>query len=311
VTTSLRIGTRGSRLALWQANFVAEQLRPFSGDRPVVVTEIQTRGDRARDRPLDEIAGEGVFTKEIQLALLAGSIDVAVHSLKDLPTICTQGLVLAAVPPRGSARDAFVSRRHRGVTDLPLGARVATSSLRRKAQLLYYRRDLCLVPIRGNVETRLRKSEAENLDGLILAEAGLVRLGLGTEITELLSEDWLLPAVGQGALGLECRTDDAVSRSLVEQLNDGPSNLAVTAERSLLQSLGGGCQVPLGAFGQCRDGLLRLRAAVLDPSGHKRVHGEITGTADRAEALGRQLAKELSDKGARELLDARTDQLSS
>jgi hydroxymethylbilane synthase len=295
-------------LALWQANFVADQLRPFAGSRPVVVVEIQTRGDQARDRPLAEIAGEGVFTKEIQLALLNGSIDVAVHSLKDLPTICTQGVVLAAVPPRGPARDAFVSNRHRSVSDLPPGARVATSSLRRQAQLLHYRSDLSLVSIRGNVETRLRKLEEGNLDGLILAEAGLERLGLGAAITERLSYDWLLPAVGQGALGLECRADDADSRSLVERLDDVRTNQAITAERALLRSLGGGCQVPLGALAEYRGPSLHVRAAVLDQYGRHRVDGEISGPAEQAEKLGRELAEDLSDKGARALLNERTSE---
>jgi hydroxymethylbilane synthase len=272
----------------------------------VVVIEIQTRGDRARDRPLDAIAGEGVFTKEIQLALLDGSIDAAVHSLKDLPTIPVEGLVLAAVPPRASTRDAFVSRRYGSVGDLPLHGRVATSSIRRQAQLLHHRPDLSLVPIRGNVETRLRKLDSENLDGLILAEAGLDRLGLSTMVAEVLSGEWMLPAVGQGALGIECRRDDALTRSLIERLNDPPSNLAVAAERSLLRSLGGGCQVPLGALGEYRSGSLHLRAAVLDRYGKKRVYAEAADLAERAVELGHELANELNEKGARELLDAGT-----
>jgi hydroxymethylbilane synthase len=303
--TPLRIGTRGSRLALWQANFVINQLRPLAEPRRVVLVEIQTAGDQVRDRPLSEIGGEGVFTKEIQRALLEGSIDAAVHSLKDLPTIPIEGLVLAAVPPRGPAGDAFVSHRYQSVDALPSGAIVATSSLRRRAQLLYRRPDLELVSIRGNVETRLRKLEGDNIDGLILAEAGLERLGVGDRITELCSNDWMLPAVGQGALALECRAEDRDTRSLVEKLDHLLTRQAVSAERSLLRSLGGGCQVPLGAIAVCQGGSLTLRAAVLDPDGKKRVAAQASGSPDCAEELGRALADELCQMGASELMNER------
>ena len=211
--TPLRIGTRGSRLALWQANHVADLLRPLAAPRPVELVEIQTTGDQVRDRPLAQIGGDGLFTKEIQKALQAGAVDLAVHSLKDLPTIPVEGLCLAAVPRRGASGDAFVSLRHRGFDALPLGAVVATSSLRRRAQVLHRRPDLRLVDIRGNVETRLRKLAEQDLDALILAQAGLERLGLAEAITELLDPTWMLPAVGQGALGLECRADDPTGKT--------------------------------------------------------------------------------------------------
>jgi hydroxymethylbilane synthase len=306
MTIPIRIGTRGSRLALWQANFVAHQLRNLPDARPVIVFEIETGGDLARERPLAEIAGEGVFTKEIQRALLDGVVDVAVHSLKDLPTLPVDGLVLAAVPARGPAGDVFVSRRYRKIDELPAGATVATSSVRRRAQLLHHRRDLRLVPIRGNVETRLLKLEKESLDGLILAEAGLERLELRQRITERLDPEWMLPAVGQGALGLECRVDDVATRLILEQLDHAPSRQAVTAERALLRGLGGGCQAPLGAIAQVADNTLVLRAAVLDPDGTKRVAGELSGSAERAEEVGCQLAIQLREKGAGELLNGRT-----
>jgi hydroxymethylbilane synthase len=296
--TPLRIGTRGSRLALWQAQHVAALLRPH----PVELVEIQTVGDQVRDRPLAQIGGDGLFTKEIQKALLAGAVDLAVHSLKDLPTLPVEGLVLAAVPRRGPTGDVLVSHRHRRFDDLPPGAVVATSSLRRRAQVLHRRPDLRLVDIRGNVETRLRKLAEQDLDAVILAQAGLERLGLGDAITEVLDPAWILPAVGQGALGLECRADDRATLALVEPLNDPPTRQAVLAERALLRALGGGCLVPIGAAGTVAGNLLHLRGAVLSPDGTRRVGGEVSGSADDAEALGRRLAQQLLKKGAGELL---------
>src|SRR3954470_13549335 len=203
MSSNLRLGTRGSPLALWQANHVAALLGPSAAPRAVELVLIETEGDRVRDRPLSQIGGDGLFTKEIQNALLDGRADVAVHSLKDLPTAPVEGLTLAAVPGRGPVGDAFVSLRHRRFADLPQGATVATSSLRRQAQLLNRRPDLKLVAVRGNVETRLRKLEEQGLNAIILAEAGLVRLGLEGWITEVMDRSWMLPAVGQGALGLE------------------------------------------------------------------------------------------------------------
>jgi len=252
--------------------------------------------------PLAQIGGDGVFTKEIQRALLDGTVDVAVHSLKDLPTLPVAGLVLAAVPERGPTEDAFVSHRHGSVTALPEGATVATSSLRRKAQLLHRRPDLRLRDIRGNVETRLRKLRDEGLDALILARAGLERLGLGESITELLDPAWMLPAVGQGALGLECRADDAATRALLDQIDHRPTHRAVLAERAMLRSLGGGCQVPIGAATTGDGETLTVRGAVLSPDGRRRVEGQVEGRAADAEALGTQLAKELIAAGAGELL---------
>jgi hydroxymethylbilane synthase len=298
----LRIGTRGSPLALWQANHVAGRLRPLAGSRPVELVEIETAGDRVRDVALAQIGGEGVFTKEIQRALLAGTVDVAVHSLKDLPTVPVEGLVLAAVPERGPAGDVLVSHRHATFDRLPSGATVATSSLRRRSQALHRRPDLRLVDIRGNVDTRLRKLREQDLDALILAQAGLVRLGLAAVITEVLDPAWMLPAVGQGALGLECRADDPDTRGLLGLLDDPLTRQAVLAERALLRGLGGGCQVPIGAAAVVRDGELRLRGAVLPPDGSRRIEAELTGPAAEAEALGLRLAQELLARGARELL---------
>jgi hydroxymethylbilane synthase len=298
----LRIGTRGSPLALWQARHVADRLRPLAAPRAVELVEIETSGDRFRDATLTQIGGDGVFTKEIQRALLAGTVDVAVHSLKDLPTAIVPGLTLAAVPERGPSGDAFVSHKHRSFDELPMGAVVGTSSLRRRSQALHRRPDLNLVNLRGNVETRLRKLDEQNLDAIILAEAGLIRLGLGSAITELLDPQWMLPAVGQGALGLECRTDDAITLNLLDRLNDWPTRQTVLAERALLRGLGGGCLLPLGVVSRVEGDRLLLRAAVLSPDGKQRIAAEHNGAAAEAEAVGQQLAQTMLASGAGALL---------
>jgi len=304
MTAPLRIGTRGSPLALWQAHFVADRLRAVDSARQINLVEIETAGDQVHDAALNQIGGEGVFTKAIQQALLEGKADVAVHSLKDLPTVAVAGLILGAVPPRGPSGDVLVSRRHCSFAGLPDGARVATGSLRRQAQLLNRRPDLRLLPIRGNVETRLRKLDAEKLDGLVLAQAGLERLGLTREITEVLDQTWMLPAVGQGALGLECRADDAATRDLLARIDHNATHLAILAERAMLRGLGGGCHVPIGAVTSVMDARLTLRGVVLSPDGSRRLERQITGPLASAETLGQELAMELWGLGARELLQA-------
>ncbi len=304
MTSSLRIGTRGSNLALWQANHVAGLLRAAASGLQVELIRIETAGDQVRDVPLSQLGGQGAFTKEIQKALQANTVDVAVHSLKDLPTFAVANLVLAAVPERGPTGDAFVSKKHASFAALPAGAVVATGSLRRRAQVLHRRPDLHLTDIRGNVETRLRKLEEQGLDGLVLAEAGLERLSLRRVIAEILDPSWLLPAVGQGALGLECRRDDARTRGLLAALDHIPTHRKVLAERALLRSLGGGCQVPVGAFTTLEGGPLTLRGVVIAPDGRARVEGQASGPADEPEALGQRLAEDLLARGARDLLAA-------
>ena len=299
---SLRLGTRGSPLALWQARHVADRLRPLAHPRPVELVLIETHGDRDQSTALAAMGGFGVFTRAIQQALLDGRADVAVHSLKDLPTLPTDGLELVAVPPRGPAGDAFVSHKHRRFDDLPKGATVGTSSLRRRAQLLNRRPDLNLLDLRGNVETRLRKLRDQDFDAIILAEAGLDRLGLRHEITELLDPTWMLPAVGQGAIGLECRTDDTDARRLVEGVNDLATWQRVTAERAMLYALGGGCLVPIGATSRVEDGLLTVRGMVLSPDGARRIVATHRGPADAPLAVGQELAAMLLAEGAGELL---------
>ncbi len=304
MTHTIRLGTRGSALALWQAHFVADRLRDVAPDVAVELVEIETSGDVSHDAPLTVIGGQGAFTKEIQRALQVGHVDVAVHSLKDLPTFAVDNLILAAVPPRGPTGDALVSRRHASFAALPPGATIATSSLRRRAQLLHRRPDLKLVEIRGNVDTRLRKLVEQDLDGLILAEAGLVRLGRAGDISEILDPAWMLPAVGQGALGLECRADDAATRAVLQRLDDPATHYCVLAERSLLRGLGGGCQVPIGAVTQVRAGQLWLRGVVLSPDGRRRLEHVVEGTRLEAEALGQRAAENLLARGAGEILQS-------
>lgn len=302
MTQPFRIGTRGSRLALWQANHIADRLRAAGSVVELVI--IQTQGDRVQERPLAQIGGDGLFTKAIQEALLDHSADIAVHSLKDLPTAPVAGLTLAAVPERAPTRDAFISRRHSRFDALPQGARVATGSLRRKAQIRHRRPDLELVEIRGNVDTRLRKLDEQGLDGLILAEAGLQRLGLEAVITELLDQDWMVPAVGQGALGLECRSDDTAVLAALASLDDAATHNAVLAERAFLLALGGGCLVPIGAHGRVSGNHLNLRGVVVSPDGTRRLVGELDGAADGAVELGQRLAQQLLSQGAQEILAA-------
>jgi len=300
--TALRIGTRGSPLALRQANYVADRLRPLVASRPVELVKVVTAGDQVRDVPLPQLGGEGVFTREIQRVLLGGDVDIAVHSLKDLPTVPVDGLVLAAVPPRAPVADVLIAPEWRTFDQLPQGAIVATSSLRRSAQVRHRRPDLQIVPIRGNVETRLRRREEMQFAGLILAEAGLERLGLARLITERLDTAWMLPAVGQGALGVECRAVDENTRTLLCQLDDEATRQAATAERAMLRALGGGCQVPIGALAVRQEQDLVLRGAVLSPDGSRRIEASMKGPAVAAEMLGCHLAEQLLCQGAAQLL---------
>jgi hydroxymethylbilane synthase len=305
---TLRLGTRGSQLARWQAEWVAERLRTLGQD--VVLVEITTHGDIDRARPVEEIGTRGVFTKEIQRALLTGEVDLGVHSLKDLPTEPIDGLIIAAVPTRESAADVVVTgggAQGAGSAELsmlPPEARVGTGSLRRQAQLRHMRPDLQLSDIRGNVDTRLRKLDEGQFDAIILAEAGLRRLGLARRITQVLSLEMMLPAVGQGALAIECRAEHSETISAVAPLEDPATRAAVTAERALLASLRGGCMAPVGAWGRIEDGMLHLSAVVLSADGVQRLAARDSATTEAAVELGRRLADRLLDQGAGELIAA-------
>jgi hydroxymethylbilane synthase len=302
MTNPLKLGTRGSALALWQANHVATLLRPIIDPRPVELVRIDTHGDRDQASALSAMGGFGVFTKAIQNAILDSTADVAVHSLKDLPTIPVDGIELAATPERAPNGDAFVSTKFARFDDLPSGATLGTSSLRRRAQLLNHRPDLKLVELRGNVDTRLRKLDEQGLDGIILAEAGLVRLGLGSRITEILDPTWMLPAVGQGAIGLECRKADAGTREILEAINHRETWSRVLAERAMLWTLGGGCLVPIGATSKVDNRMLTVRGAVLSEDGRRRIVATHCGPVATPLAIGQELAAKLKDEGAEELL---------
>jgi hydroxymethylbilane synthase len=302
---TLRIGTRGSRLARWQAEWVAQSLRAAHPGLKVELVEIRTQGDRDRNSPLAAIGGTGLFTKEIQRAVLDGSVDVAVHSLKDLPTKGPDGLLLAAVPPREDVADALIAPVHRSLDRLPPGASVGTSSLRRRAQLLHLRPDLQVVTIRGNVETRMNQALDGRLDAVVLAWAGLHRLDLHPHVTQRLEPPAFLPAVGQGALGIECRDDDAATAGLLAILDDPATHRAVVAERALLAELEGGCVIPMAAWGRGLEsgGRLALDATVFDPDGRARVDASLEGPRETPETLGRQVAHALRERGAEPLLD--------
>ena len=297
----LRIGTRGSALARWQAEWVAERLQEHGYKTELV--HIATKGDEQQIAPIGMIGTQGVFTKELQRALLDGRIDLSVHSLKDLPTEQIEGLCLAAVPPRETVSDVLISRSGQPFEELRSGAVIGTGSLRRQAQLLHARPDLKTQDIRGNVDTRLRKLHEGDYDALVLAEAGLKRLGLIDQVTQVLPKSVLLPAVGQGALGLETRADDETTRAALANLDHPPSHQAVLAERALLATLRGGCLAPIGAWATLEfDGKLQLTAVALDRHGVKRL--EATGSAqpDKASELGREVAQRLIAQGALELL---------
>lgn len=303
-STHVRIGTRGSPLARWQADWVAERLRAIHAGLEVELIEIKTHGDRDRNSPLTAIGGQGLFTKEIQRALVENSVDIAVHSLKDLPTRGPDALMLGAVPPREDEADALISPRFRTLALLPHGASVGTGSLRRRAQLLYRRPDLMITGIRGNVETRLRQALDGVLDAVVLAEAGLRRLQLDSHVTDRLAAPDFLPAVGQGALGIECRRNDHATRRLLEPLNDPPTHAAVRAERRVLADLEGGCMIPLGARGVARGDSLALEAAVFEVDGRACVSASLEGHANDPDALGAAVAQLLRDRGADRFLQA-------
>ena len=299
--TRIRIGSRGSALALAQAGWVKRTLEQAGVSVDIIV--IKTSGDRFVDRTVQFLGGKGVFTKEIEDALLGGEIDLAVHSMKDLPAELPDGLAIAAVPAREDPRDVLVSRNNVPLEHLPKGASVATGSLRRRAQILNYRSDLSLVPIRGNVDTRLQKLETERLDAIVLAAAGLKRLGRQDRISEYLSPDICLSAVAQGALAIETRADEP-SRQAVAFMNHDSSFLEVAAERAFLRKLGGGCHVPVAARALVDRQLINLTGMVADTDGRRICRGSISGPTAEAVALGTALAKRLLRDGAGEMLGA-------
>jgi len=294
----IRLGTRGSVLALAQAQEVRDRLvlahPELAADDAVEIVVIKTTGDRVQDRTLAEIGGKGLFTKEIEEALLDGRIDVAVHSMKDVPTWLPDGLALGAILPREDPRDALFARHGGSLAELPAGTVVGTASLRRQAQVLLLRPDLEVVPLRGNVQTRLRKLDEGQVDATLLAIAGLRRLGMAERVTALLAPEEMLPAVAQGAIGLEIRADDAATHALIAALDDPLSARRVTAERACLAVLDGSCRTPIAALAEFEDAAtLHLRALVCMPDGSRVERAERHGPADEAEALGRDAGEAL------------------
>ena len=297
----IRIGTRASQLALWQANWVKSELEKRYPGIEVTLTKIKTIGDKILDVPLAQVGGKGLFVKEIEEAMLRDEIDIAVHSMKDVPTEFPEGLGLYCITEREDPRDALISR---GVTfaDLPRGARIGTSALRRQAQLLKVRPDLQMVIIRGNVETRIKKLDMENLDAVILAAAGLKRLGFTDAVTEYLPTDLSIPAIGQGALGIECRLDNEEVKNAIAFFNHPATSFAVRAERALLWRCEGGCQVPIAAHGEVNGNELQLTGFIASVDGKKSVKATMAGPADQGEKLGISLAEQLLKEGGHEIL---------
>jgi hydroxymethylbilane synthase len=296
----ITIGSRGSSLALWQANWVKDRLT--SAGHEVQIEIIRTSGDKLQNAALVASGTKGLFIKEIEEALLAGQVDLAVHSMKDLPTDLPKGLGVAAVPEREDPHDALVSKGGVPLRNLPAGARIGTSSLRRQSQLLALRPDIEVVPIRGNVDTRLRKLERGDCEALVLAGAGLKRLGFAAHITSWFREDEICPAVGQGALAIEIRMQNAAVKEVVASLDHPPTHRAVRAERAMLEGLGGGCQLPIAAYATHESDGLHLMGVVADPYGTRVLCASATGGPENPEELGERVATELLGQGARELL---------
>ncbi len=301
-TQTIRIATRQSPLAMWQAEFVRDRLMEAHPGLQVKLLGMTTQGDQILNSPLAKIGGKGLFVKELEVSMLNGESDIAVHSMKDVPVDFPEGLHLAVICEREDPRDAFVSNNYKTLDELPQGARVGTSSLRRQCQLREKRPDLDIIDLRGNVNTRLRKLDEGQYDAIILAAAGLIRLGFNDRITQLMETDISLPAIGQGAVGIECRSDDARVNALLAPLNDPDTYTRVMAERAMNNRLEGGCQVPIAGHALLDGNTVHLRGLVGQPDASEMIRGEITGLASEAEQLGIKLADDLLSRGAKEIL---------
>ncbi len=301
---TIRIATRKSPLAMWQAEYVRDRLMEIHPDLTVELLGMSTQGDKILDSPLAKIGGKGLFVKELEQRMLEGDADIAVHSMKDVPVEFPEGLHLSVICEREDPRDAFVSNHYASLEDLPQNAKVGTSSMRRQSQIRAIRPDLQIIDLRGNVNTRLRKLDEGNYDAIILAAAGLIRLGFEERITQTLETDVSLPAIGQGAVGIECRSNDERINNLIAPLNHAETRTRVLAERAMNNRLEGGCQVPIAGHSVLENGELYLRGLVGSPDGNTMVRAERRGPADTAEAMGTDLADELLANGAREILQA-------
>lgn len=299
----IKIGTRGSQLALWQANHIKSILEEKYPDYSFDLVKIKTQGDKILDVALSKVGGKGLFVKELEDALLEGKVDFAVHSMKDVPVILPDGLHLTAITKREDPRDCFISKNYKNLSDLPKGAKVGTSSLRRQCQILNLRSDLKVEVLRGNVETRIRKMTEGIFDAVILAYAGVKRLNLIEYVKDVISEDFSLPAIGQGALGIECRVNDDEVNNLLSILDDEDSSVCVRAERAFLRVLEGGCQVPIGAYGKIIDNKLVLKGLVGTLDGKTIIKETVSGEKTDAEALGEALAETILNRGGRKILE--------
>jgi hydroxymethylbilane synthase len=299
---TVKIGTRGSLLALWQANWVQSTLKARNPSLTFEQVIIKTKGDKILDVPLAKVGGKGLFVKEIEDALLDGQIDLAVHSMKDMPAEIPSGLCIGAIPEREDPADVLISKNGRLLSELPPGARIGTSSLRRGAQLLHARPDVVISPLRGNLDTRLRKLENEDLDAIVLAAAGVKRLGLENRITEFFDENLMLPAAGQGALCIEIRGNDAEIEAIVANLEHPPTRAVVMGERAFLNRLEGGCQVPIAAHGKIKKNTFILSGLVASVDGKTFIKDIVSGPKETSEAIGIQLAERLISMGAETLV---------
>jgi len=300
---AVKIGSRGSKLAMWQANWVKSALESKNPSLTIDIFIIKTKGDKILDTPLAKVGGKGLFVKEIEEALLNGEIDLAVHSMKDMPSEIPDGLCIGSVPKREDPGDALISKNGKPFNELETGARIGTSSLRRGAQLLHARPDIEIIPLRGNLDTRIRKLETENLDAVILAAAGIKRLDLDDKITEVLPKHVMLPAVGQGALCIEIRQNDPQIESMVNELDHRETRIAVLGERAMSNRLGGSCQIPIAGYGEIDGEVLTLQGLVSNLSGKKVIRDSIRGDVSNPEKIGAALAERLLSMGADEILD--------
>lgn len=291
------LGSRASELALKQTYWVIERLKEKFPQYEYEVVKIKTIGDKILDKTLDKIGGKGLFVKEIEAALLNGHIDLAVHSMKDVPTEMVEDLIIGAITDREDTRDILISKNDLSLEALPKGAKIGTSSLRRAAQLLYYRPDFVIEPIRGNIKTRMEKIETMNLDGVILAAAGIMRMGWQNQISEFISEEVCTPAVGQGALGIQIRKNDPFIKSIVRTLNNSSIEYAVKAERSFMRTLNGGCHVPIGAYAELKEDHIFMTTVIASPDGKEIIKLQDSCEKDECEALGEKMAKLSLEKG--------------
>ncbi len=299
----LRIGTRGSKLAIAQSKWVKDQIEARYKDIRVELVKIKTKGDKILDSPLSKIGGKGLFVKEIENALLRNEVDIAVHSIKDVPSELPDGLEIAVYPKRENPLDAFISNSYRRIEDIPDNARIGTSSLRRSVQIKRLKKHIEIVPIRGNVDTRLRKLETENLSGIILATSGLIRLGMAKRITQILPENIIIPAIGQGALGIEVRSEDRAIKDIISFLNHKETEICIKAERGFLKELGGGCQIPIAAYAKINGNRLFIRGMVSDLKAERFLIESLEGDLNIPEEIGKRLAEELLKKGANKILE--------